>query len=103
MKKSLDQYSLVFVEWIDSTEICGWVGIDIACVPPKGLRCVSTGVLVEEREDAIAVAASVQVDEDGLVTGVCSPMTIPRSAITKIQTVFVEGNRATDTETEGQG
>ena len=67
---------LMIIEWVDSSELCGWTFVeDVPKCAPKKIR--TAGFIVERSSAGIVIAASVDKAEEQ----VCGTMTIPQSAI----------------------
>ncbi len=72
----------VYVEWVDSTAIIGWLSPRALAREAVGLRCETFGFLVHEDEEAITVSSSISLTPDGKgINSSSDPMTIPRCAI----------------------
>lgn len=75
---------IYWIEWVDSMATNGWHSFSTA---DKELLCRTVGFLVDETDDAFAVAGSVSQ------TGsVLDQITIPRVAIVKMFEVVFESN-----------
>ena len=73
-------YPLVCVWWVDSVQVRGWC--EIAELPDSEMRCVSTGYLVKETDDAVWLAGHLAFHEDDR-HDVQGTMKIPKCAITE--------------------
>lgn len=73
--------TLIEIEWVDSSHGGGWQFMADLDAEPQ--HCYTVGYLVRETDDAVTVATSVGVGNDGLVSQVCDCMTIPKSVIEK--------------------
>lgn len=76
---------LVYVEWVDSSELYGW--ITPSAMLEEKLLCCSVGWLMEESDDRIVLGSSVSfvVSPDDPKT--CGTIGIPRVAIKRMHTL----------------
>lgn len=74
----------VIVEWMDSCEKHGWTDVNDAA---SRTRIVSVGLLVKKTKKEITISTSYCPQ----FKNVCSPLTIPRSAIKKMKKVSRRG------------
>ena len=74
----------VIVEWMDSCEKHGWTNVKDAA---SKTRIVSVGLLVKKNKKEITISTSYC----RAFGTVCSPLTIPRTAITKMKKLLRRG------------
>ena len=86
----------VYVEWIDSYTSTGWRDTDVLDAEP--LMCYSIGYLVRDAEDGIVVAAHLGGDP-AKPHQVCGAMTIPRSAVVRLEDLPTSSSASADPAT----
>lgn len=75
---------LVRLEWLDSEVSSGWSdGADFETV--KLRRVTSVGWVIAETDDALVLAAHIQLEKDGTLDVVSDAMTIPKVAIVNLR------------------
>ena len=74
------KFKLVRVYWLDSNSESGWT----RTICNKNTKCVSVGYLLAKNKQALTLTANLTKERD---IQRCGSMTIPRVAITKIETL----------------
>lgn len=79
---------LVYIEWVDSNHVEGWVDPEdaIELNDDQG-KCVSIGWILEESETKITIAAHLSLTPNNNLNKASEPFGIPKCSITKMQTV----------------
>lgn len=72
-------YKLVFVKWIDSTQVHGWILKED--LEDHDMDIISCGFLIRDAEHFITLTTSMGKD------CVCSPIQIPKIAIISIEEI----------------
>jgi len=75
----MKQFTPVYIEWIDSFVMNGWVPIEETTVSDLLIKTI--GWVVEDGEDAICITPSYSEEN------VSSPLTIPKCAIINMYTL----------------
>ena len=76
---------LVYVEWVDSSELYGWT--KPANMLDESLMCYSVGWLMEESHDRIVLCSSISLVVDKDDPRGSGTIGIPKVAIKKMRTV----------------
>lgn len=78
--KTNENFSLVYLEWLDSASSQGWSSIED--YKPDGIFCKSVGWIIRETEDLITIASNIGAPTlDKSVDQACGWMTIPKAVI----------------------
>ena len=75
----MSEYKMVFVKWIDSSQIHGWILKED--LQEQDMNIVSCGFIIRETENFIVLSTSVGKD------CICSPIQIPKIAIISMEEI----------------
>lgn len=81
MRTTRQRRKRVEVEWADSVSHGRWTDPTTVKRGSSPVGCISVGYLVESGKDAITIAQSVSLSDDGEVEEYGHALTIPRSAL----------------------